>query len=53
VLYRSAIDPSPTDIDASGERSPEVLLNLGHGFDAAELLELAWIVRKKPIWSPS
>jgi hypothetical protein len=32
--------------------APELLLNLGRGLPQPKM-ELAWIVRKKPIWSPS
>ena len=49
-LSCSAIDPHPTDNSCPG--SPGLLLKLVR-IRPNEFLELAWIVRKKPIWSPS
>ena len=48
---RSANDPNPTDIIAH-RVSGGHLLKLDRA-RPVETLELAWIVRKKPIWSPS
>jgi len=51
LQLRSANDPNPTDIIAH-RVSGEHLLKLDRA-RPVETLELAWIVRKKPIWSPS
>ena len=53
VATSSAVDPSPRTFDARAGNRLELLLNLGRGYASAEQVELAWIVRKKPIWSTS
>jgi hypothetical protein len=54
ALPGSAIDPTPTDLsNHRGLAAVRFLAPASFGCSGETDLELAWIVRKKPIWSRS